>query len=461
MQLRIENIGPISSAQVELPGLTVIGGWNDTGKSTVGKILFAVIKAIRTRDIEYSSAQQNKIDALTSSFISTLRRTQSFIILPSIITNIVRRYIDVDVLLLDDSSSRIEDVLTEAKGKILESIFQRSINHSSNLSISETQTRINSLEESTREFIDSLRVLLTEKKDTQRMYAASFESVLRTTFRGDINNKRTNKEGKISLFHNEQDILSSSFEKNKLKHLIIEEALLGELFEDATLLESPFVLNFRTAFNTFRNSSYESPVVDYTTSDLLRKLTFATNTVTARGDSNSSTLDMRISNIIGDTIKGRIYFDQEKDDFIFLNEDKVEVKIANTASGVKTLGIIQMLAATGVLTSANLLVIDEPEVHLHPEWQLVCADVIATLVAKYNMYCVVSSHSPYFLQALEAYTKHYSVEHLAKFYLSSKRDGICSFKDITNNLEPLYDLLAVPMEKIDFLETRLPNSNNE
>ena len=45
MTLQLKNIGMIQEAAVNLNGLTVIAGENDTGKSTIGKIVFALIKA--------------------------------------------------------------------------------------------------------------------------------------------------------------------------------------------------------------------------------------------------------------------------------------------------------------------------------------------------------------------------------------------------------------------------------
>ncbi|KPA11805.1 ABC transporter ATP-binding protein, partial [Candidatus Magnetomorum sp. HK-1] len=55
MKLFIENIGLIQKAEINLNGLTVITGKNDTGKSTIGKILFCMIKAINQVKKEKSS----------------------------------------------------------------------------------------------------------------------------------------------------------------------------------------------------------------------------------------------------------------------------------------------------------------------------------------------------------------------------------------------------------------------
>ena len=45
MKLVLKNIGKIESAAVDINGITVIAGENDTGKSTVGRTLFAMFRA--------------------------------------------------------------------------------------------------------------------------------------------------------------------------------------------------------------------------------------------------------------------------------------------------------------------------------------------------------------------------------------------------------------------------------
>ncbi|MBW5410795.1 ATP-binding protein, partial [Brachyspira hampsonii] len=42
MKLKISNFAKIEEANIKIDGITVICGDNDTGKSTVGKILFSI-----------------------------------------------------------------------------------------------------------------------------------------------------------------------------------------------------------------------------------------------------------------------------------------------------------------------------------------------------------------------------------------------------------------------------------
>ena len=52
MILTVENIGIIKHATVKLKGITLIAGQNDSGKSTIGKILHALIKGINVYENE-------------------------------------------------------------------------------------------------------------------------------------------------------------------------------------------------------------------------------------------------------------------------------------------------------------------------------------------------------------------------------------------------------------------------
>ena len=45
MKLTLKNIGKIGTASVEINGITVIAGENNTGKSTVGRALFVVFNS--------------------------------------------------------------------------------------------------------------------------------------------------------------------------------------------------------------------------------------------------------------------------------------------------------------------------------------------------------------------------------------------------------------------------------
>lgn len=70
MQIKIKDFGKIKDADIELSGLTLIAGSNDTGKSTVGKCLFALIKSISNYPQYYN---QIVTEQLYKEFLNPLR----------------------------------------------------------------------------------------------------------------------------------------------------------------------------------------------------------------------------------------------------------------------------------------------------------------------------------------------------------------------------------------------------
>jgi len=454
MQLRIENIGPIGSAVIDLTGLTVIGGLNDTGKSTIGKSIFAVVKAIRNKEQEYTSVQRSRVNAILSELTSELRNALGPKISPASLISATRSFTGNSTF--DQETPEIlEKSLGHLKAVILREIGRRIFRQNISRQI-DTTDEVLADEDTSLTIIDHhiqrIRVLLTAKKDNKSIYANAFSNIMNSMFRGEINNKRAKSSPSyIEIWDNNAKIFGTHFQDNISKDFYIEEITISELFDDVTLLESPMVLTYEDAGTYYPDASSGHYYGDYPAYDLMQKLQFATKELEA-----DNGLEREINEKISEIIKGKIYFDLDEGEFIFSSIDEIQVKITNTASGVKTLGIMQMLARAGVLTGTNLLIVDEPEVHLHPEWQIVYAEIIAILVKKYNIYCLISSHSPYFIQSIEAYSKLYNMQDLTKFYITNKDKNTSNsnIEDITSDPEPLYKLLADPMKRIAFLRAK-------
>lgn len=61
MQIKLENIGIVKNSSIELNGLTVITGKNNSGKSTVGKTLYALFDAVSNISEKYEKDRCNFI----------------------------------------------------------------------------------------------------------------------------------------------------------------------------------------------------------------------------------------------------------------------------------------------------------------------------------------------------------------------------------------------------------------
>jgi len=178
--------------------------------------------------------------------------------------------------------------------------------------------------------------------------------------------------------------------------------------------------------------------------DLLNKMRLSTaDSYNVVSDAQQK-LVSKISVVVG----GQMYYDRERRDFVFQQKD-MAVQLVNLASGIKTFGIIQMLLTGGMIAPNTVLIIDEPEAHLHPEWQLKYAEVLTQLVDM-GVYVLVSTHSPYMIKALKHYSEKLQQEKITNFYLGNPSEHGTIFTEVTQDLNPLFKLLAMPMQRLAF-----------
>ena len=66
MKLHIENFAKIANADIEINGITVIAGENNTGKSTVGKILYSLYSAFHDIDFKVKEERRKSVGTILS-----------------------------------------------------------------------------------------------------------------------------------------------------------------------------------------------------------------------------------------------------------------------------------------------------------------------------------------------------------------------------------------------------------
>jgi predicted ATPase len=144
-------------------------------------------------------------------------------------------------------------------------------------------------------------------------------------------------------------------------------------------------------------------------------------------------------------IKGDVDRD-ELGNFVF-SRGNFSFKIENTATGIKSFALLLLLLKYGWLKRGTLLVIDEPEVHLHPKWQVEYCKVIIELI-KRGITVIIATHSPYIVQGFAKYIREHNLRDQANFYLMRNVDGVAVCKNVNNELHLIFKLLAEPFDEI-------------
>ena len=127
------------------------------------------------------------------------------------------------------------------------------------------------------------------------------------------------------------------------------------------------------------------------------------------------------------------------------------LSIDSLSSGMKTFYLIKSLIDNGTIVQNGALILDEPEVHLHPDWQVTLAEIIVLLQREMVLHILINTHSPYFLRAIDVFSKKYETGDSVKYYLSYNEKDSSKMKDVTLSISEIYKVLTEPLQRIEFV----------
>ena len=147
----------------------------------------------------------------------------------------------------------------------------------------------------------------------------------------------------------------------------------------------------------------------------------------------SSLTSIGIESLMG----GRVSVPREKEFVIpsewLFNDGSHLYNLSKCAEGIKSLATISILDKYQLLGPGTLLIIDEPEVHLHPQWVVGMARVLVKLAKDRNVKVLITTHSPDLVHAIRDFSENENFSANTCFYLSHKAEP----SDIAYTFQPL------------------------
>lgn len=139
---------------------------------------------------------------------------------------------------------------------------------------------------------------------------------------------------------------------------------------------------------------------------------------------------------ISSMIPGNFQFSSEGEYYI---ERGKKLRISNLATGSKLFAILKILLEKGEITDKSILVFDEPEAHLHPAWQNAFAEIITLLVKEVGVRILLTTHSPNFVLAIDAYMRKYDISDRTNFYQTiANTDGFVRYECVNDDIGAIY-----------------------
>lgn len=420
MKLSIKNLAKIKEADIEIDGITVICGNNNTGKSTVGKALFAIFES--TLNI-YDRIREEIASKIINVFIKSSVYIRNYFVHHNNAYNDFK--FDIDNLIDKMYSNDYNDI-----DLLINNFVKKNIaNNKEYVVFTITGERIIKSDSYIESISDEIKKIITTPIDSikKELISRYFNSI----FNEQINNTDKNNIAYIDLIIKEKTN-KIIFNQNKCKNFN-EEIIIGN---NIYYIDNPFIID------KINNSSNGYTLMEKKLINALEK-DYTNNMLENIIDSvqNKEILD-KIEKLFDDAVNGKI---NKMGSYYYLDKLRFE----NLSTGIKSFIIIRMLLESGSLKEKDLLVLDEPEIHLHPEWQLLYAETIVLLQKYLDLTITITTHSPYFVEAINGYSKLHKIHNRVNFYFAEADDNNnVTINKVNDNINLIFKKMADPLKKL-------------
>lgn len=409
-EIHIKNLWAIKDADIKLNGINVIAGVNGCGKSTMSRLLYYVYR--NTNDYkklvfnEYLKSAK-KIEEIYQQISSSFNQLESY------------------------KTFRLA-FYNERKQEQAKNILQKAVN---------------------------LLIEYIEKGEAKDVVDRLISII---SYNLGVNND--NKVDVVNSVIPYYEALQSSLEENRNKRPIsILDAKTASHFEQKSLLSN---LNIREygvpvygedvksvpILHYIQNAVYiNSPLlIDYKgeqTENSYESDMFEALRVGLPTDKGKV-----ITSFIKNIIQGDAVISDETDEVLFQRNDGKNFSMEQCATGIKSFALLQLLLKNGRINDRTLVIWDEPEAHLHPQWIVEFARIVIMLNKEVNAKFFLATHSTDLVSALRYIAEKEGIlDKLSYYQAQQDKDDAYSYtyNSLGTDIEPIFGSFNKSIELID------------
>lgn len=378
MKLTIKNLAKVDHAELALSGITLIAGENDSGKSTCGKAICTLLNAFEELDSRVDQVRQERLfDAIKA---------------------VTKHHLPIWG---DEATKKFLD------GRLSSAEFFARLARYLGPSI---RARINEDELfSAMEAVRDLKGEEIRQVAIQRGFAATFHDQYMPLYKL----QKAKRDETTVILETDGGKIGVVLKKNSCSY--VRE---NDIRCSAWYVGSPDVVDlFGARFYMGARNWFDAKLIQ-AVGDMRRE----TVVDPVRG-AFDATLNKGAFKILAEHFRkvndDEVAFDRDGGYVIKRKEFAAKLMLSNASMGTKSIALIRILVENGILKRGDLLVLDEPEIHLHPEWQLIYAELVVLLRKELGVYVLLTTHSPDFTQAIRVYSKKHGIADEVSAYLTT------------------------------------------
>ena len=467
MEFSIRGIGIIKEADIKIEGLTVIAGSNNSGKTTVGRALYAITSAVENltekQQTDQALAVFYRIRKVIEPFNEWLSRYGDFSHEEESSNQFINEIFEVRHMYMFRKRDYYINLLFRLyesleNGSFIEMLVQKQDDNFKNYKSEILMDWENNKEKILCECRNACEFAESLQNQTRKEFAYKMiDETLQVEFSEQVQSFITLREGgtsELKLKNEERTFYEISISENRIS----EEAskFTEGYFERTYFVDDPYIIEDSTmpAYQARRfgeESHVQIRIMPHR--DNMRRMMRNLEPDKVISESIYREKELRnvmdkIDNIVpGKVIRG-----------VYQTPSGEKLKVGNLATGSKIFSIIKKILVSGDITDKTLLILDEPESHLHPRWINQLAEVIVLLVRECNLTVLLTTHSPNFLLAVDALMRKYSIREKCHFYQTELEDD-CRIKYIekTDSLDNIYADFATSFSEMNALRKKYMN----
>lgn len=484
MQIRLKNIGIVEDSTITLSGLTVITGKNNSGKTTVGKTLYSLLDAVANIQLKsendkcvYVIKYLRDLDDILE-FLRYSRNSirddeldifESYPILKSVVTGKYRQEISPDTM--EESVYKLIGELRDLDTTFfVEQIESRRVSRifrvkAENLS---KEALKDSFDKQKAEAIAGLERLISEINNDPDLINYARESINQTLgieFSNQIQPvRRQEGTSEIELSNSDKVYFHLSIKDNSVVNDGSPVFTISP-YKKVYLVDDPFILDEGIMPGYFKariaegHETFLNPGRIVSHKEKLKFVLRSGKSLTVFEQTVLSESLKEAKAKIDSIIPGTFEFSSEGEYYI---QDGLKLRISNLATGSKMFSIIKMLLNKGEIDNTTMLILDEPEAHLHPKWQNAFAEIIVLLVKELNVNILLTTHSPNFMLALDAFTRKYDISEITNFYQTDMlENGFVQYHCVNNDMGKIYEDFLQYLSEVKMLRNKYLTNNEE
>lgn len=403
MILSIENLGIVGKGEIELEGITVLAGRNGVGKSTLGKALFGICNVLFNAMEKVDAEREERISQALVRHLSlgdTLRPLSAFYLAGR--QQILKTFAETGEIVLPEALREagideegaiksIREVLDTPQSDILLKLLQMSLEAELGGSLKHVNHQERTL---------SILVKWREGKDVALLEGPD----------GELRAERLTQAPKGALFLDDSNVLD----------------MAAARWSYPVLFEVPHQQELATQM--LKNASQASAID------------------TIRAEESWKAL----KGLVEEMCDGEVSRDARKGLLYQARSLKAPLEMTSLSKGLKSILLLKMLIRNGVMNELGCIIFDEPEIHLHPEWQFKLANILVLLPKVFDLKVLISTHSSDFLSALDYYTRLHNLRSRTRVYLMEMDDPDqgASVKNVTDDIDRVYRELNAPFLQV-------------